>query len=154
MVATNGNALRFKAEFIAAHNEITTVLGPLESQIMAVVWQMNHATAADVHHDLQASRQRENRNIAYTTVMTTMSRLYDKGILHRRKVGISFVYTPVLARDAFANLVVKSVLESLVAEFGQPVFHYFVDYIAHNAELRQELYAALAAPVAAGESNN
>src|SRR5437016_5943110 len=116
MAAKNG-ALKFK--FSYTEGRITTVLGTLESQIMQFVWQMQHATASDVHHELQRSgyiaksenrkakagnpmsAQREGGEIAYTTVMTTMSRLYEKQILHRRKVGMSFVYTPAIGQSEF-----------------------------------------------------
>ena len=74
-----------KFKFNPTQDGITTVLGPLESQIMGIVWEMQQATASDVHHELQVSRQRENRDIAYTTVMTTMSRLYEKNILTAAK---------------------------------------------------------------------
>jgi predicted transcriptional regulator len=142
MAVTNG-ALKFN-KFNPTQDGITTVLGPLESQIMGIVWEMHQATASDVHHELQVSRQRENRDIAYTTVMTTMSRLYEKNILNRRKVGMSFVYVPALDQTEFVNLVVKSVMDSLVGEFGEPVFRYFVDYVCKNDQLRQELDRALA----------
>jgi predicted transcriptional regulator len=148
MVVREG-ALKFK--FNPTQDGITKVLGPLESQIMAVVWQMKQATASDVHHALQATRQLENRDIAYTTVMTTMSRLYEKNILSRRKVGMSFVYTPALDQAAFIDLVVKSVLDSLVGEFGEPVFRYFLDYIAQNEDRRRELARLLGEPAVVGE---
>jgi len=146
-MAVNNGSLKFK--FNPTQDGITTVLGPLESQIMSIVWEMQSATASDVHHALQVSRQRENRDIAYTTVMTTMSRLYEKNILKRRKVGMSFVYTPALNQTEFVNLVVKSVMDSMVSEFGEPVFRYFVDYVCHNDEWRQELGRALAVPAPA-----
>src|SRR5436309_370297 len=109
-MAANNGALRFKVSY--TEDEITRVLGPLESQIMQLVWQMQQATASDVHHELlrsgyiaksenrkvkignPLSTPREGGDIAYTTVMTTMSRLHGKHILRRRKVGMSFVYTP------------------------------------------------------------
>ncbi|HMA33954.1 MAG TPA: BlaI/MecI/CopY family transcriptional regulator [Chloroflexia bacterium] len=145
-MAVKDGAVKFK--FNPTQDGITKpeVLGRLESQIMQVVWQMHRATASDVHHELQASRQRENKDIAYTTVMTTMSRLYDKNILSRRKVGMSFVYTAALDQEAFINLVVKNVMDSLVSEFDGPVFRYFVDYIAQDEARRTALTAALAGP--------
>ena len=143
-MAANNGALKFK--FNPMQDGITTVLGPLEAQIMAVAWEMQHATASDVHHTLQLNRQRENRDIAYTTVMTTMSRLYDKNILHRRKVGMSFVYTPALGQAECVARVVKNVLVSLVGEFEAPVVRYFVDYIARDERVRQQVSRALAEP--------
>ena len=143
MAASNGTV---KFKFNPAQDGITKVLGPLESQIMEIVWQRNQATAADVHHEMQATRQREHRDIAYTTVMTTMSRLYDKHILSRRKVGMSFVYTPAFNETEFVNLVVKNVMDSLVGEYGEPVFRYFVEYVAQDAQMRAELNRVLAGP--------
>ncbi len=140
-MAAQDGSLRFK--FNPAQDGLTKVLGPLESQIMALVWQMNHATASDVHHDLQLSRQSENRNIAYTTVMTTMSRLYEKHILNRRKVGMSFVYTPALGREEFINHIVKNVIDSLMSDYGDPVFSYFVEYAAQDEERRHRLRRVL-----------
>jgi predicted transcriptional regulator len=148
MVVREG-ALKFK--FNPTQDGITKVLGPLESQIMAVVWQMKQATASDVHHALQATRQLENRDIAYTTVMTTMSRLYEKNILSRRKVGMSFVYTPALGHDEFINYVVKDVMDSLVREFGEPVFQYFAEYCAGNEDRKKRLALMLSAAGAAPE---
>ena len=152
MAAQDGSgngSLKFK--FNPAEDGIAKILGHLESQIMQIVWQMNHATASDVHHELQIIRRREDRDIAYTTVMTTMSRLYDKNILSRRKVGMSFVYTPALDQEAFINLIVKNVLDSLVGEFGEPVFRYFIDYVGQNEDRRRELVRALGEPAAVGE---
>ncbi len=140
-MAAQDRSLRFK--FNPAQDGMSKVLGPLEAQIMAVVWQIEHATAADVHHDLQLSRQAENRNIAYTTVMTTMSRLYEKNILTRRKVGMSFVYTPTLGRQEFINHIVKNVMDSLVNDYSDPVFHYFVEYVAQDEERQRQLRRAL-----------
>jgi predicted transcriptional regulator len=140
MVAKNGTP---QIKFNPAKDGMSKVLGPLEAQIMAVVWQMSHATASDVHQELLESRRQQTGNIAYTTVMTTMSRLYEKSILNRRKVGMSFVYTPALGRQEFINHVVKNVMDGLVSEYGDPVFDYFVDYIAHNDERRSKLRTAL-----------
>ncbi|HUS16687.1 MAG TPA: BlaI/MecI/CopY family transcriptional regulator [Chloroflexia bacterium] len=147
----NQGALQFK--FDPTEDGIAKVLGPLESQIMQIVWRMQNATAADVHREMQLTRRQENRDIAYTTVMTTLSRLYDKNILRRRKIGMSFLYTPTLDRDEFINLVVKDVMDSLVGEYGEPVFRYFVDYIGRNEERRRELTRVLTAPAPVGATS-
>ncbi len=148
-MAAKNHTLEFTLnKFNPTQNGLTTVLGPLETQIMQVVWPRQQATAADVHHELQLSRQRENRDIAYTTVMTTMSRLYEKHILSRHKVGMSFVYTPAFDQAEFVNLVVKNVMDSLMDEFAEPVARYLIAYVAQNSSLRRELSRVLVAPVA------
>ncbi len=118
-----------KFKFNPSKDGITKVLGPLEAEIMQVVWQMGQATVSEVHRVLQS-----RRDIAYTTVMTTMSRLQTKNILKRVRVGLSYVYSPAMPQEEFANAVVKSVLDSLFQEFGDSAFKYIVEYINSTDE--------------------
>ncbi len=137
-------ALKFK--FNPYQAGLTKVLGPLESEIMQVVWLLNEATVADVHREMQ-NRQPARRDIAYTTVMTTMSRLAEKNVLHREKPPgqVSFRYSPALGQEEFVNMVVKNVMDSLITEYGDPVFRYFVAYAAEaNPEQRAVLARTLA----------
>src|SRR5262249_21236350 len=121
---------------------ITKVLGPLETEIMQVVWRLGQATVADVHREL-----RSRRDIAYTTVMTSMGRLADKKILSKRKIGVRFLYTPALDESEVVDLVVKNVMDSLVTEFKEPVFRYIVNYVANaDAAHRAEVSKALLEP--------
>ncbi len=118
-------ASEMKFKFNPAKDGITKVLGPLEAEIMQVVWQHNQATVSAVHKVLQ-----QRREIAYTTVMTTMSRLFTKKILKRNKLGLSYLYSPIMPQEEFVNSIVKSLLDSLFEEFGEPAFKYIVSYIA------------------------
>ncbi len=58
----------------------------------------------------------ENKR-AYTTIMTVMARLYEKGMLAREKDGRNFVYRPAMERDEFIRERVKMVRESLKRNF-------------------------------------
>jgi predicted transcriptional regulator len=118
-----------KFKFNPSKEGITKVLGPLEAEIMQVVWQMGQATVSDVHRVLQS-----RRDIAYTTVMTTMSRLQMKNILKRTRVGLSYVYSPTMPKEEFANAIVKSVLDSLFQEFGDSAHKYIVEYVQSTDE--------------------
>lgn len=82
----------------------------LEAEIMEIVWGegWEQFAVSDVHNALQ--RQRE---LAYTTVMTTVSRLHAKEILTRRKEGRRYVYSPVMTRTAFIEEMTREVLGSL-----------------------------------------
>jgi predicted transcriptional regulator len=66
-------------------------LGHLETQVMALVWASGSGNVHDVMRGLQ-------RPLAYTTVMTTLDRLYKKGLLERRKEERAFVYSPRISR--------------------------------------------------------
>ncbi len=121
--------MRFK--FNPSKDGITKVLGPLEAEIMQVIWQLGRATVSEVHRVLLSKR-----DIAYTTVMTTMSRLSQKNVLKRERKGMSYLYSPAMPESEFAGAVVKSVLDSLFSEFGDSAFKYLVSYIQDSDESR------------------
>lgn len=124
--------LRFR--FSPAKDGLVKVLGPLETEIMQILWESERSTVKQVHRRL--SQQRE---IAYTTVMTTMSRLAEKGILNRQREGLAYVYTPAISESEFVQLVVQQVLDGLLNDFRTLTIEYMVDYLARNnpAELRR-----------------
>jgi len=66
------------------------MLGPLEMQVMEVVWSGGRCSVRDVVEKL-------NNNLAYTTVMTTLDRLFKKGLLNREKEERAFLYYPALS---------------------------------------------------------
>lgn len=82
----------------------------LEADIMDLVWSKGWQTFAvgDVHMALERTR-----DIAYTTVMTTVSRLFDKGVLTRERTGRRYVYCPKLDREGFMRAMAREVIESL-----------------------------------------
>jgi len=65
-------------------------LGPLEIQVMEVVWNCRECSVRDVVEKLDSQ-------LAYTTVMTTLDRLFKKGLLDRYKSERAFVYTARLS---------------------------------------------------------
>jgi BlaI family transcriptional regulator, penicillinase repressor len=67
-------------------------LGPLEERILEALWQRRNATVREL---LQAGYD----DLAYTTVMTTLDRLYKKGLLTRDAEGRAFRYTPRFTRQ-------------------------------------------------------
>ena len=67
-------------------------LGHLEIAVMEILWTRGQANVHDVIQKL-------SRSLAYTTVMTTLDRLYKKGLLVRRKEDRAFVYSPRWSRQ-------------------------------------------------------
>jgi predicted transcriptional regulator len=103
---------------------LAEVLGPLENEIMEVVWDKGDVTVRDVHESLQ-----KKRAIAYTTVMTTLGRLADKGFLRRIEDQPAHHYNAIVSRDDYASSTVKSVVDWLVDHFPDPAMAYFVDRV-------------------------
>ncbi len=85
-----------------------TRLGELEEEVLSVVWEKGQATVQDVKEALEPRRP-----LAYTTVMTVMSRLANKGLLKQKKVGRGYVYSPKASQEKLAG----SMLQSLIQRF-------------------------------------
>lgn len=116
------------------HDGLRSALFDLEAEIMECVWCNGWQTfsVADVVRELQAERE-----IAYTTVMTTVSRLFDKGLLHRFKDGRRYIYQAKMTREAFIERMTREVLSSLPPSGRQAAMALLVEQIdeANEAEL-------------------
>lgn len=108
---------------------LAEVLGPLEAEVMEVVWQRDEVTVRDVHKSLKSKR-----TIAYTTVMTTLGRLTDKGLLRRVEGQPAHHYSPLVSREQYAKSTVKSVVDWLVDHFPDPAVAYLVDKVQEEDE--------------------
>ena len=67
-------------------------LGSLEFELMEILWARGAGSVRDVVPKL-------SRPLAYTTVMTTLDRLFKKGLLDRHKSDRAFVYAPSFSRQ-------------------------------------------------------
>lgn len=106
-------------------------LGPLERELMGVLWQSDEPMT--VREVLSVVNGRRAEPLAYTTVMTTLARLADKGLAARDRAGRAHRYWPV-ASD-IASVAVRQV----VSEFGDEALASFVDQVSDDADLRARL---------------
>jgi predicted transcriptional regulator len=86
---------------------------------------------------------KSRRDIAYTTVMTVMSRLADKGLLQKVKQGNAYLYRPISSREEFTQSTVKRVISELLEDFTAPVISQFVDSVDEEDPERMEELARL-----------
>lgn len=106
---------------------------------MDVVWSRGEVTVRDVHDVLKT-----RRSIAYTTVMTTMGRLADKGFLRRAESQQAHLYSPALSKQQYARSTVQSIMDWLVGQFREPTVAYFVDKVGtEDWELMEQLREAI-----------
>ncbi len=110
-------------------HSLSDVLGPLEAEIMDAVWDQGEVTVRDVHNNLNSKHP-----IAYTTVMTTLGRLTDKGLLQRIEDQPAHRYSALVSRDQYANSTVKSVVDWLLGHFPDPAVAYFIDRVEDEDE--------------------
>ena len=97
--------------FKSSHEILESRLGALEREVMAVVWNAGEINVREACERLGAS-------VAYTTVMTTMDRLFKKRLLARRKVGRAFVYSATATRDELEGAVATELVQSLLQRQG------------------------------------
>jgi predicted transcriptional regulator len=101
--------------FKSSHELLENRLGALEREVMAVVWNAGEINVREACERLDGA-------VAYTTVMTTMDRLFKKRLLARRKVGRAFVYSATATRDEMESAVAAELVQSLLQRHdGEPL---------------------------------
>jgi predicted transcriptional regulator len=97
--------------FKSSREILESRLGALEREVMAIVWKAGEINVREACELLGSS-------VAYTTVMTTMDRLFKKRLLARRKVGRAFVYSAAATRDEIEGAVASELVQSLLQRHG------------------------------------
>lgn len=105
------------------------VLGPLEAAVMDIIWRKEEATVRDVYETLNGSRK-----IAYTTVMTIMTRLADKDLLLKDKEGIAYTYRPAVSKEFFTKSLVGEVMDGLFDDYADAAFSHFMERVEEDED--------------------
>lgn len=101
------------------------LLSDLESEIMEVVWKSGSASVRDVLLEMK-----KKRKIAYTTVMTVMSRLFEKKVLKRKMNGSgAFVYEAIRDKEEFIKERSQKIIRGFLKEYGDVAVAQFLDMI-------------------------
>jgi len=103
-------------------------LGKLERQVLEQAWQRGEVSVRDIYLAFE-------ERVAYTTLMTTLDRLYKKQILDRHKDGRAFLYSPSVSREEFEHGIREDVIDGLLghgAEGIQPVLACIVDTVSEH----------------------
>ena len=109
------------------------MLGELESQVMEIVWARGEATVRDVHETVIRKRP-----LAYTTIMTVMTRLAEKGVLRRKLAEGAYVYRPAEPRAAFEARAASRLLKNALDSYGDTALASFVEILAEQDPERIE----------------
>lgn len=106
----------------------STALGKLERQVLEETWRRGETTVRDVHRAF-------DEKIAYTTLMTTLDRLYKKKLLARRKDGRAFIYAPAVTPEELEHGIREDVIDGLLgrgAQSVEPILACIVDTISER----------------------
>lgn len=117
------------------------VLGPLAAAIVRQVTARGEASVADVADGLRSTQPRDH---AYTTVMTVMGRLHEKGVLERDRRGRQYIYRASAPEAELVDRLSGLAVDRVVERYGTAALRHFAVRLADlDPETRQRL-AALA----------
>jgi predicted transcriptional regulator len=117
----------------------STRLGPLEQELLSALWMRGSATVREM---IDAG----GINLAYTTVMTTLDRLYKKQLLNRSAEGRAFRYSPRYTQEELEKAAVGEAVRQLLGsgEAAALPLSYLVEAVSeHDAGLLDDLQRLL-----------
>lgn len=112
-----------------ARKKSLTPLGETEMEVLKLVWELGEATVNDVR-----DRILEERDVAYTTIMTVMKNLADKGYLTYEKDGRTYVYRPARSADEVRH----SLLRELMGKVFEGSASALVQTLVQHEELSEQ----------------
>ena len=120
----------------------TQALGPLERRVMARLWKAGPQTVGDA---LEALNGSSDRRLAYTTVMTILVRLHEKGLVTREKDGRNYRYTAAVDEGSVVAQLGRRELNRLIERYGAASVAGFAADLGEG-ELADKLRNVAAAP--------
>jgi predicted transcriptional regulator len=96
-----------------SRDPVARYLGDLQATVMEIFWRRESATVREVADELN-----EKRSLAYTTVLTLVSRLWSRGLLKREPEGRGFRYWAAKSRDDFLAELSDELIDRLFTDFG------------------------------------
>jgi predicted transcriptional regulator len=118
---------------------IKSQLGPLEQQLMEELWRRKNATVREL---LESGETK----VAYTTIMTTLDRLYKKQLLERVAEGRAFRYSPRLTKQELEKATASEAIRQLLSSSSAAALplSYLVEAVSeHDTRLLDELQRLL-----------
>ena len=119
-------------DFQPHKQDLSSVLGDLEADIMKTIWEIQSGDVKTIHKELN-----KERKAAVTTVATVLDRLNGKGLVERTLVksgGVKYVYSPAMTRKQFESTVVSNVFKGLLESFSESA----ISYLAQSTGVEDE----------------
>ena len=109
-------------------NKQQELLGELERKIMLILWEADAPLKPAQVSDIL------ERSYAYTTVMTVLKRLHDKGLLKRKQQGRVYFYSPKTDKKLFTQNRLGKFYDEIINDFDSLAISQFVDSVKKNEE--------------------
>jgi predicted transcriptional regulator len=114
----------------------STTPGPLEMQVLGILEQQQQCDVSEMQKILES----RGHEIAYTTVMTVLTRMHDKGVVSRHKDGRKFLYSYTKNSSKTKVGILKSIKDRL---FGNERFAAVVSFLDQEEGLTKDELKAL-----------
>ena len=98
----------------ASEDSVARYLGEIQAEVMSVFWSRDSATVRELVGEL-----RRKPALAYTTVLTLVTRLWSRGLLQREPEGRGFRYRAAKSREGFLAELSDELIERLFTDFGE-----------------------------------
>lgn len=113
------------------------ILGSLEYKVMKALWKKSPSNVDQVRTLINRGRKED---LAYTTIMTVLSRLHDKRIVDRTQVGRAYEYTPRFSEPELVAHLSQAEVSDLMARYGDVVLAQFASVLENaSPETRQRI---------------
>lgn len=101
----------------------------LEADIMKIVWERKKVTVREVHEYMLRIEIESKKEgfIPYTTVMSTMTTLAEKGLLKQDKSSKTYIYSAAVDNRELSKSIIKSVADKLLAESSKKIISSFFE---------------------------
>ncbi len=113
-------------------------LSPLDQEIMNIVWSSGGCTVREVLEQI-----RKEKELAYTTVATILTRLHDKGLLKRVEKNSVVYYSPKISREDFSKKVAGSFFTNFLQSFGDTAIASFAESIEELPKEKKDYFLKL-----------
>ena len=126
-------------------------LTPAQGEIMEIIWERGEVTASEVRRVLARTRK-----VARNTVRTLLERMEEKGWIHHREEGRTFLYAAARPREATIGQKVQEIVETVCGGSAEALVTALLDYrgldAGELARIRKMLAQARATKKAKGDS--
>lgn len=88
-------------------------ISELEQQVMNIVWSLKKCSVRDVLTIIGKTKP-----VAYTTILTVLQRLYEKGLVVKKREGKAFLYKPKVSKELYSRSMAQGFLRKFINSFG------------------------------------
>jgi BlaI family transcriptional regulator, penicillinase repressor len=100
----------------------TKGVGSLEVEVLQVLWEAGRTTSREVFETIH-----DQRRVGYSTVLTALRRLVDRGVVKREPGPDGYIYSPLVSRQQMGGSIVDEVVDRIFGGAVQPLLSHLLE---------------------------